>query len=112
MAHLKNAILLFLSLGTALTVHAADDNSRAIALASKGACMACHSVDRKLMGPSYKDIAAKYAGDAAAPEQLAKKIKSGGSGVWGPVPMPAQAGLTDAEARVLAGWVLAGAPGK
>lgn len=112
MAHLKNTIFLFLSLVAASAVHAADDNSHAIALANKSACMGCHAVDRKLVGPAYKDVAAKYTGDATAPDRLAKKIKSGGSGVWGSIPMPPQASLSDADVRTLANWVLAGAPGK
>jgi cytochrome c len=83
MAHLKNVIFLFLSLGAASAVHAADDYSRAIALANRNACMGCHAVDRKMVGPSYKDVAAKYSGDAGAPDRLAKKIKTGRAGVWG-----------------------------
>ncbi|RBA23603.1 c-type cytochrome [Herminiimonas fonticola] len=112
MTHLKHAIFLFLSLGATSIVHAAEDNSRAIALSNRSACMACHAVERKMVGPSYKDVAAKYAGDAAAPDRLAKKIKSGSSGVWGSVPMPPQPSLSDADVRVLADWVLAGAPSK
>jgi cytochrome c len=78
------------------------------ALAQKNACMACHAVDKKLVGPAYQEVAKKYAGkmDAAA---LAKSIKAGGSGKWGPVPMPAQAALSDADALNLAKWILAGA---
>ena len=78
------------------------------ALAQKNACLACHAVDKKMVGPSYQDVAKKYAGkmDAAA---LAKSIKAGGSGKWGPVPMPAQAALSDADAKTLAAWILAGA---
>jgi cytochrome c len=75
-------------------------------LASKKGCMACHSVDKKLVGPSLKDVAAKYAKDKDAVTKLATKIKAGGSGVWGPVPMPAN-NVTDAEAKALATWVLA-----
>lgn len=78
-----------------------------LALAQKNACMACHAVDKKLVGPSYQDVAKKYAGKDAA--ELAKSIKAGGSGKWGPVPMPAQAALSDADALTLARWILAGA---
>jgi cytochrome c len=112
MTHLKNTVFLLLSLAAASVVHAAEDNSRAIALSNKSACMGCHAVDRKMVGPSYKDVAAKYAGDASAADKLAKKIKSGGAGVWGAVPMPPQPALSDADVRVLADWVLAGAPSK
>mgnify|MGYP006203007115 CR=1 FL=1 len=69
-------------------------------------CMACHAVDKKLVGPSYKDVAAKYAGQKGAVDHLASKIMKGGSGVWGPVPMPANAQVSAAEAKKLAAWVL------
>lgn len=75
-------------------------------LATKKNCMACHAVDKKLVGPSYKDVAAKYAGDKTAVDKLAAKIIKGGSGVWGPVPMPANAQVNDAEAKKLAAWIM------
>ena len=75
-------------------------------LANKKGCMACHAADKKLVGPSYKDVAAKYAKDKDAATKLATKIKAGGSGVWGPVPMPAN-NVTPEEATTLAKWVLA-----
>src|SRR5512146_2718099 len=78
-------------------------------LATKNACLACHAVDKKLVGPAYQDVSKKYAGQKDAQETLAKSIKAGGSGKWGPVPMPAQAALSDADAKALAAWVLAGA---
>ena len=76
------------------------------ALATAKNCMACHAVDKKLVGPAYKDVAKKYAGDAKAVDALAGKIVKGGSGVWGAVPMPANAQVNDAEAKKLAAWVL------
>ncbi|MDB5857513.1 MAG: cytochrome [Ramlibacter sp.] len=76
------------------------------ALATAKNCMACHAVDKKLVGPSYKDVAAKYAGQKDAVDKLALKIMKGGSGVWGPVPMPANAQVNEAEAKKLAAWVL------
>lgn len=76
------------------------------ALATSKNCMACHSVDKKLVGPSFKDIAKKYAGDKAAADKLAEKVIKGGSGVWGPIPMPANAQVNDAEAKKLVAWVL------
>lgn len=82
-------------------VHASLD------LAKKNACMACHAVDKKLVGPAYQDVAKKYAGKSA--DELAKSIKAGGSGKWGAVPMPAQTALSDADAKTLAAWVLSGA---
>jgi len=76
------------------------------ALATAKNCMACHATDKKLVGPSYKDVAAKYAGDKTAVDKLATKIQKGGAGVWGPVPMPANPQVSDAEAKKLAAWVL------
>ncbi|HQR87462.1 MAG: cytochrome C [Burkholderiales bacterium 35-55-47] len=78
-------------------------------LAKKNNCLACHAVDKKLVGPSYQDVAKKYAGQADAVANLTKSIKAGGSGKWGPVPMPPQAQLSDADAKALATWVLGGA---
>jgi cytochrome c len=78
-------------------------------LAKNNNCMACHAVDKKIVGPAYKDVAKKYAGQPDAEATLAKSIKAGGSGKWGPIPMPAQAQLSDADAKTLAAWVLAGA---
>jgi len=78
-------------------------------LATKNACLACHAIDKKLVGPAYQDVSKKYAGQKDAEAMLAKSIKAGGSGKWGPVPMPAQAALSDADAKALAAWVLAGA---
>jgi cytochrome c len=77
-----------------------------LALATSKNCMACHAVDKKLVGPAYKDVAAKYAGQKDAVDKLSAKILKGGSGVWGPVPMPANAQVSDAEAKKLAAWVL------
>ena len=78
-------------------------------LAKKNACMACHAVDKKLVGPAYQEVAKKYAGQKDAAATLAKSIKAGGSGKWGPVPMPAQAALSDADATTVATWIVAGA---
>jgi cytochrome c len=76
------------------------------ALATSKNCMACHTLDRKIVGPAYKDVAAKYAGDKSAVDTLATKIQKGGSGVWGPVPMPANMQVNDVEAKKLAAWIL------
>lgn len=80
-----------------------------LALAQKNACMACHAVDKKLVGPSYADVAKKYAGQKDAAKTLAASIKAGGAGKWGPVPMPPQAQLSDADLTALATWILGGA---
>ena len=74
-------------------------------LAQKKNCMTCHALDKKVVGPAYKEVAAKYAKDKDAVKKLSEKIIKGGSGVWGPVPMPANA-VTPAEAETLAKWVL------
>jgi len=76
------------------------------ALATSKNCMACHAVDKKLVGPSFKDIAKKYAGDKSAADKLAVKVLKGGAGAWGPVPMPANPQVNDAEAHKLVAWVL------
>jgi cytochrome c len=76
------------------------------ALATAKNCMACHATDKKLVGPAYKEVAIKYAGQKDAVDKLAVKIIKGGSGVWGPVPMPANAQVSEAEAKKLASWVL------
>jgi cytochrome c len=78
-------------------------------LAQKYACTGCHAVEKKIVGPAYQEVAKKYAGQKDAELSLIKSIKSGGSGKWGPVPMPAQAALSDADAKTLAAWILAGA---
>ncbi len=78
-------------------------------LATKNACMACHAVDKKVLGPSYQDVAKKYAGQKDAVTALTNSIKAGGSGKWGAIPMPAQAALSDADAKTLATWILGGA---
>jgi cytochrome c len=77
-----------------------------LALATSKNCMACHAIDKKLVGPAYKDVAAKYAGQKDAVDKLSAKIMKGGSGVWGPVPMPANTQVNEAEAKKLAAWVL------
>jgi cytochrome c len=93
---------LVLSAFAALSAPAMADE----ALAKSKNCMACHAVDKKLVGPAYKDVAKKYAGNAAAVAQLATKIQKGGSGVWGAIPMPANPTVNDADAKKLAQWVL------
>lgn len=72
-------------------------------LAKKNMCLACHAVDKKLVGPAFKEISAKHKGKV---DYVAGKIKSGGSGVWGPIPMPAQPQVSDADAKKLAEWIL------
>jgi cytochrome c len=77
------------------------------ALATSKNCMACHAIDKKLVGPAFKDVAAKYVNDKSAVEKLATKVIKGGSGVWGPIPMPANTQVNETEAKKLVAWVLA-----
>ena len=97
-----NRALIALTVLAAVSAPAMAD----LALAQSKNCLACHAVDKKLVGPAYKDVAAKYAGQKGAVDKLAAKIMKGGSGVWGPVPMPANAQVNEAEAKKLAAWVL------
>jgi cytochrome c len=76
-------------------------------LAKAKNCMACHAVGTKVVGPAYKDVAAKYAGQKDAEDKLVAKVMKGGAGVWGAVPMPANPQVSEAEARTLVKWVLA-----
>ena len=75
------------------------------ALAKKHNCTACHSIDKKVVGPAYKDVAAKYKGQNVA-AKLEEKVKKGGVGVWGPIPMPPNAAVPDADIKTLVAWVL------
>jgi len=101
---MKRVILAVVSAAATLAVTSpafADE-----ALATSKNCMACHAIDKKVVGPAYKDVAKKYAGDAKAADVLAAKVIKGGAGVWGPVPMPANAQVNEAEAKKLVAWVL------
>ena len=75
-------------------------------LAKAKNCLACHAVDKKLVGPAFKDVAAKYAKDAGAADKLAKKVREGGSGIWGQIPMPPNPQVSAEEAATLVKWVL------
>jgi cytochrome c len=98
---MKRALFALLATTTLVAPAMAD-----LALATSKNCMACHAVDKTLVGPAYKDVAAKYAGQKDAVDKLSAKIMKGGSGVWGPVPMPANTQVNEAEAKKLAAWVL------
>ncbi|MCM5678343.1 c-type cytochrome [Schlegelella sp. S2-27] len=98
---MKHALALAALLGAIATPALANQQ-----LAQQKNCMACHAVDKKLVGPSFKDVAAKYAGQKDAVDKLAVKVIKGGSGVWGPVPMPANAQVTEADAKTLVQWIL------
>ena len=83
----------------------ADDDGKE--LLQKSGCTACHAIDKKVIGPAYNEVAAKYKGDAGAAAKLADKVKKGGSGVWGPVPMPPNANVPDADIKTLVAYILA-----
>ena len=95
-------ILFALTLAACVTAPAFADQ----ALATAKNCMACHAVDKKLVGPSYTEVAKKYADQKDAVDKLATKITKGGSGAWGAIPMPANPQVNDADAKKLATWVL------
>lgn len=86
---------------------AAPAASDALALATSSACMACHQIDVKLVGPAYKEVAARYKDDPAALDTLVAKVKAGGVGVWGQIPMPPNAHVSDADISTIVTWVLA-----
>ena len=75
-------------------------------LAQKNACTACHQIDKKVVGPAFKDVAAKYKGDNTAEAKLVKKVKEGGKGVWGEIPMPPNAQVKDEDIKAIVHWVL------
>ena len=101
---MKRIILATLSVAATMAVSTPVFADQALATSKN--CMACHAGDKKVVGPSYKDVAKKYAGDAKAAGMLATKIMKGGSGTWGPVPMPANTQVNEADAKKLAAWVL------
>ena len=94
---------LLLAVGNA---HAALDNASAEAMMKKDGCAACHGVDKKVIGPSYVEVAAKYKGDKDALAKLSDKVKKGGVGVWGQIPMPPNAQVPDADIKELVTWIL------
>ena len=105
---MKSIIALFTAAAVAaLTANAhAADAKAAEALAQQSGCLACHTVDKKLVGPSYKDIAAKYRTDKGAEANLFKKVKEGGKGAWGDIPMPPNAHVKDQDIKTIVKWIL------
>jgi len=102
-----NAMIGAAILGVALSsgANATLSDSDAAKLTAKYNCQGCHTVDKKLVGPAFKDVAQKYAGDQSAPQKLAQKVKIGGSGAWGAIPMPPN-NVPDADLNALVAWVL------
>lgn len=99
---MKFIIAALLSLG----MLAAGQTLASEKLAQSSGCLTCHAVDRKVLGPGFKEIAAKYRNDKAAEDKLVKKVKAGGSGVWGSVPMPPNAHVKEGDIKVIVHWVL------
>jgi cytochrome c len=98
---MRTTVLAFiLSAALPFAANASED------LAKKSGCTACHANDKKIIGPAYKDVAAKYKGDAKAEAMLIEKVRKGGSGAWGAVPMPANAALSDGDLKSIVKWVL------
>ena len=96
-------------LGTVGAMAALQLSTSAVAseeLAKKHNCLVCHQVDKKVVGPAYKDVAAKYASDKTAEAKLFEKVKKGGVGVWGQVPMPPNAAVPDGDVKALVKWIL------
>ena len=110
MQHLKCFLLASIFLLCSLSVKASSDDVRAALLAKQNACLGCHALDKKIVGPSFQAVAKKYANDPSSIAFLKNKIIKGGSGSWGVVPMPANAKLSDADVSLLAAWILRGAP--
>jgi cytochrome c len=101
----KLEILITGALLVAATTAMAAPNAEA--LAQKSNCLMCHSVDKKILGPAYKEVAAKYKGDKAAEARLIQKVKAGGSGAWGDMPMPPNSPqVKDEEIKTLVQWIL------
>lgn len=105
---MKSSLLsvVFAAAGLLASAAAQADAAKAQAVMKGSDCMACHAEATKLVGPSYKDVAKKYAGDAKAPAMLVEKIKKGGSGNWGAVPMTPHPNLKDEDIRVMVDWIL------
>lgn len=104
---------LFCSIAAFMLISAptfAQSNQAAATLANQSGCLVCHKIDEKLVGPGFQDVAEKYKGQAGAVEMLTQKIKKGGAGSWGRIPMPPHPQLSDESSNVLAAWVLKGAP--
>ena len=97
----NSAILAAIGLSLAILPASANEE-----LAKKSACTACHSIDKKVVGPAFKEVAAKYRNDKTAEAKLTDKVKKGGVGVWGQVPMPPNSAVPDADLKTLVKWIL------
>lgn len=111
MQHPIRRLTAILLLASPLLAHAAEPPAGA-KLAGQFACTACHGSDEAVVGPAFRDVAKKYKGQANAEATLVAKVKAGGSGTWGAIPMPPQAHVSDADLKTIVAWVLAGSPEK
>jgi cytochrome c len=102
----RYSVLATAALLVAGSANAALDDKAADELMKKDGCAACHAVDKKIIGPAYQEVAAKYKGDATAAAKLADKVKKGGVGVWGQIPMPPNPQVSDADIKNLVAWIL------
>lgn len=92
------------------SAHAAPDVAKVKEILTANACLACHAIDKKVVGPAYQDIGAKYKGKEAEAATLAKHVREGVSGIWGPIPMPPNKNISDADLKTVVDWIIAGAP--
>lgn len=105
---MKRTFLAFVAGASLIAAGAAQaaDAKAAEELAKKNACTACHALDKKMVGPGYKDVAAKYRGQKDAEAKLIEKVKKGGKGVWGEIPMPPNAAVKDEDIKTMVRWIL------
>ncbi len=104
------ALCLPLVFGASVANAEAPNFAKVQEILQKNACLACHQVDNKVVGPSYREVSEKYKGDPANAELLARHIKGGSQGVWGPIPMPPNAAISDDDLTVVVDWLMAGVP--
>ena len=109
-AFVKTSFIFLSLIGFVSVAHANDENQKAYAIAKQNACLGCHAIDKKIVGPSFQSIAQKYKSDPNAQAFLKNKILQGGAGSWGVVPMPANAKLNASDLSLLTNWILRGAP--
>lgn len=107
---LKTSLFFYLLAVSINMAIASDENQKAYAIAKQNACLGCHAINKKIVGPSFQAVAQKYKNDSSAQAFLQNKIIKGGSGSWGVVPMPANARLGASDVSLLSAWILRGAP--
>lgn len=103
---MMNKLMMTAATAALLAMSAGASAADELALAQKNACMSCHGVDKKIVGPAYKEVAKKYAGDKGAEAKLVAKVKAGGKGVWGQIPMPPNPQVKDEDAHKIVAWIL------